>query len=71
LQQRAADAAVRGAAPDAIRLFRAAAARLDDLGERALADVARAQAAAIEQTGQANPLATKELTYATRRLGGE
>jgi len=39
--------------------------------ERALAEVARAQATALEQTGQANPLATKELIYATRRLGGE
>jgi hypothetical protein len=70
LQQRATEAAAHGASPEAARLFRAAAARLDDLGERALAEVARTQATALEQTGQANPLATKELTYATRRLGG-
>jgi hypothetical protein len=71
LQQRALETAARGDAPQAARLLRAAAARLDDLNERGLAEIARAQATALEQRGAANPLATKELIYATRRLGGE
>jgi hypothetical protein len=70
LQQRALETAARGEAPEAARLLRAAATRLDDLGERALAEIARGQAATLEHGGPANPLATKELTYATRRLGG-
>jgi hypothetical protein len=40
------------------------------LGEHALAGAARDQAAALEQHGRAGAIATKELTYATRRLGG-
>jgi len=70
LQQRALDTAARGDAPEAARLLRAAAVRLDALGERRLAEIARGQATALEQDGAANPLATKELIYATRRLGG-
>jgi hypothetical protein len=70
LQQRAFERAARGEGPEAARLLRAAAARLDDLGERALAEIARAQASALEQSGKTNALATKELAYATRRLGG-
>ena len=71
LQQRALDVSARGDAPEAARLLRAAAARLDALHERRLAEIARAQAAALEQGAATNPLATKELIYATRRLGGE
>jgi Ca-activated chloride channel homolog len=71
LQQRALDTAARGDAPEAARLLRAAALRLDDLNEHRLADIARGQATALEQSGATNPLATKELIYATRRLGGE
>jgi hypothetical protein len=71
LQQRALETAARGDAPEAARLLRAAAVRLDDLEERRLAEIARGQAAALEQGGAANPLATKELVYATRRLGGK
>jgi Ca-activated chloride channel family protein len=71
LQRRALAATASGTPAEAARLLRAAAARLDDLGEHALADVARGQASALEQGGRASPLATKELTYATRRLGGE
>jgi hypothetical protein len=70
LQQRALETAARGEAPAAARLLRAAATRLDELGERALAEIARGQATTLEQGGPANSLATKELTYATRRLGG-
>jgi len=69
--QRRAVAAATGNPAEAARLLRAAAARLDDLGEHALAGAARTQALALEQGGAASPLATKELTYATRRLGGE
>lgn len=71
LQQRALDTAARGDAPEAARLLRAAAVRLDALDERKLAEIARGQATALEHGGVANPLATKELIYATRRLGGE
>ena len=71
LQQRALEVSARGSAPEAAQLLRAAAARLDELDERRLAEIARAQAAALEHGGAANPLATKELIYATRRLGGE
>ena len=70
LQQRALDTAARGDAFEASRLLRAAAARLTALGEPGLAELARTQADALEQHGRANALATKELTYATRRLGG-
>jgi secreted protein with Ig-like and vWFA domain len=69
--QRRAVAAAAGNPAEAARLLRAAAARLDDLGERALAGAARTQAHELEQSGATSPLATKELTYATRRLGGE
>ena len=71
LQQRALEMAKRGDAPESARLLRAAAVRLDDLDERRLAEIARGQATALEQGGTANPLATKELIYATRRLGEE
>lgn len=56
---------------EAARLMRAAAARFDELGERALAAAAREQAEAFERTGRAASVATRELTYATRRLGSE
>jgi len=69
LQQRALETAARGDAGEAARLLRAAAARMDELGERALANLAREQATVLEQSGKASPLATKELAYATRRLG--
>jgi hypothetical protein len=71
LQQRALETAARGDPPEAARLLRAAAVRLGDLGEQSLAEIARSQATALEQGSPTNPLATKELTYATRRLGGE
>jgi hypothetical protein len=51
------------------RLLRASAARLDELGEHALAGVAREQAATVERTGRTGSVPTKQLTYATRRLG--
>jgi Ca-activated chloride channel homolog len=71
LQQRALELAARGDAPEATRLLRAAATRLDALNEPRLAKIARAQATVLAQGGATNPLATKELIYATRRLGGE
>lgn len=69
LQRRAVEAATRGATTEAVRLLRAAAERLSALGEHALADAARLQATTLERTGRTAPLDTKELTYATRRLG--
>jgi Ca-activated chloride channel homolog len=67
LQRRAM---VPGTLPaETARLLRASAARLDELGEHALAGVAREQAATVERTGRAAAVPTKELTYATRRLG--
>jgi hypothetical protein len=69
LQLRALETAGRGESHEAARLLRAAAARLDDLGEQALATLARGQAATLERGGHANPIAAKELAYATRRLG--
>jgi hypothetical protein len=69
LQQRALDTAARGDAREAARLLRAAAVRLEALNESRLATIARGQATALEQGSPANALATKELIYATRRLG--
>ncbi len=54
---------------EAARLMRAAAARFDELGEPALAAAAREQAATIERNGRAASIVTRELIYATRRLG--
>jgi hypothetical protein len=54
---------------EAARLMRAAAARFDELGEQALAAAAREQAAAFERGASIAGVATRELTYATRRLG--
>jgi hypothetical protein len=67
LQRRAVAPATPPA--EAARLLRTGADRLDELGEHALAAIAREQAAAVERSGRAAALATKELTYATRRLG--
>ncbi|HMO56599.1 MAG TPA: VWA domain-containing protein [Roseiflexaceae bacterium] len=69
LQQRALAAAERGERSEAIRLLDAAATRYDELGETRLAQSAREQVQALRQTGRLSALATKELTYATRRLG--
>jgi hypothetical protein len=69
LQQRALAAAASGNAEEAARLLANAAARFDELGEPQLARAAREQAAALRRTGRLAALATKELTYATRRLG--
>lgn len=71
LQRRAVEAVAGNAPAEAVRLLRAAASRLDDLGERELATAARGQATALERTGRASALDAKELTYATRRLGDE
>jgi Ca-activated chloride channel homolog len=70
LQHRALTALADGAIPEAVRLLRAATARLAALGEHTLAADAQAQADTLERTGQAESLDRKKLTYATRRLGG-
>jgi hypothetical protein len=69
LQRRALQAAAGGDRATAVQLMHAAAARLNELGEAALAAVALQEAATLEQTGQTTRLGAKELTYATRRLG--
>jgi hypothetical protein len=69
LQRRALEAANRGDREEAVALMRAAAARLHEMGESALAGLATQEAAALEQTGKTTRLGAKELTYATRRLG--
>jgi hypothetical protein len=71
LQRRALHMVTTGATDEAIRLLKTAATRLDELGERSLAEVTRSQADALTRSGQPTPLATKEITYATRRLGGD
>jgi hypothetical protein len=69
LQRRAAEAAARGEGEAAAGLLRAAAARLDELGEPGLAAAARREAEALAATGRGTGLGARELTYATRRLG--
>jgi Ca-activated chloride channel family protein len=69
LQRRALEAVGRGDNSGAVGLMRAAAARLRDLGESALAEAALREAAALESTGRTTSVGRRELTYATRRLG--
>ncbi len=69
LQRRALDTARSGDAAEAARLLRASAQRLDALGESGMAEIARQQALAFQQGGRAPGIETKELIYATRRLG--
>jgi Mg-chelatase subunit ChlD len=69
LQLRALEAAANGDQADAVRLLRSATARLSELGEHGLADLAQQEIAALEHTGHTTRLGAKELTYATRRLG--
>jgi Mg-chelatase subunit ChlD len=69
LQRRALDAAASGDQAGAVRLLHAVTARLNELGEQGLADLVQQEIAALEQTGHTTRLGSKELTYATRRLG--
>lgn len=69
MQGRGLEAIGRGAVAEGARLLRAAAERMDELGEQRLAARLRAQADAAEASGRISSLATRELTYATRRLG--
>lgn len=69
LQRRAMDMAASGNHQQAAILLRTVAARLDSLGETDLANRVLQEAVSLETTGATTPLATKELTYATRRLG--
>lgn len=69
LQRRAQAQAAAGSLAEAARLMRAAATRFEALGERELSVIAREQAENFEQGRAANALITKQLTYATRRLG--
>lgn len=69
LQRRASEAAARGDTAAAAGLLRAAAVRLDGLGEPELAAAAAREADAIAASGRGTGLGARELTYATRRLG--
>jgi hypothetical protein len=70
LQQRAIEALRGGDDAEAARLLNAVADRFAVLGEAALAAAAQEQATRAT-TGRTSSIATKELTYATRRLGQE
>lgn len=68
-QRRAADALARGDHAAAARLLRMAAERLRDVGEFELAEGLLHEAASVAALGRGTGLGSRELTYATRRLG--
>jgi Ca-activated chloride channel family protein len=68
LQRRAQADLEAGDVARATRKLRAAATRLLDMGERALAAEVQRQAEELEQHGQADPQRAKRLRYETRRL---
>jgi hypothetical protein len=69
LQQTAQEALAAGEQQRGMQLLRSIAQRLHEMGETELALIAQHEAEALAQTGQTGRLGTKELTYATRRLG--
>lgn len=69
LQRRALEAAAQGQGDEAVRLLRAVAARLRELGEPELAAIAQQESDELARTGQTTRMGAKELTYSTRRLG--
>jgi Ca-activated chloride channel family protein len=68
LQRRAQADLEAGNVAGATRKLRAAATRLLDMGEEALATEVQRQAEALEQHGQADAQRTKKLRYETRKL---
>ena len=68
LQRRAQADLEAGDVVKATRKLRAAATRLLDMGEQALASEVQRQAEELEQHGQADPQRTKRLRYETRKL---
>jgi Ca-activated chloride channel family protein len=68
LQRRAQADLEAGDVAKATRKLRAAATRLLDMGEQALATEVKRQAEELEQHGQADPQRTKRLRYETRKL---
>ncbi len=68
LQRRAQADLEAGNVGGATRRLRAAATRLLDMGEQALATEVERQAKELEQHGQADPQRTKRLRYETRKL---
>ncbi len=68
LQRRAQADLEAGDVAGATRKLRAAATRLLDMGEEALATEVQRQAKALEQHGQADAQRTKKLRYETRKL---
>jgi hypothetical protein len=69
LQRRALEAAAQGQRDEAVRLLRAVAARLRELGEPELAAIAQQESDELARTGQTTRMGAKELIYSTRRLG--
>lgn len=69
LHRRAQRVIAGGDLAEGARLLRAASARFGELGEMALAAAAREHAETLERGVRPSPVATKELTYRTRRLG--
>jgi len=68
LQRRAQEAFIGGDVEGATRKLRAAATRLLDMGEDALAAEVQQQAAELERRGEMDPERTKRLRYETRKL---
>jgi Ca-activated chloride channel family protein len=68
LQTRALDDMALGNKAAATQKLRAAATRLLNVGEPALAQAVEAEAARVEQEGEVSAESAKELRYATRRL---
>jgi Ca-activated chloride channel family protein len=68
LQTRALNSAKMGDAEGASKQLRAAATRLLQIGEDALAEAALEEAQNLEQKGAMSSGGTKKLHYATRRL---
>lgn len=68
LQRRAQEALISGDVDGATRKLRAAATRLLDMGEEALAAEVQQQAAELEHRGEMDPDRAKRLRYETRKL---
>lgn len=68
LQTQALDEAAMGDVPKATQRLRAAATRLLDLGEDAMAQEAQDQAENLERSGQVDQAAAQQMRYKTKKL---
>jgi Ca-activated chloride channel family protein len=68
LQTQALDEAAMGDVPKATQRLRAAATRLLDLGEDAMAQEAQDQAEILERSGQVDQAAAQQMRYKTKKL---